>query len=92
MPDIALQPIPVLCDGGSHEGRLVLFGEDLVAVLVWVTDRETRGGEPHAEGWFLEAGFGPCGSLMTITPPVFPNLDDALEWVRERLDARLSSQ
>ena len=91
MPDIVLQPISVLTDGGSQEGRLVFAGEDLVAVLVRVTARETAGGEPHGEGWFLEAGFGPCGSVMTVAPPVFATLNEALRWIRGKLGARLSS-
>lgn len=90
MPDIALQPISVMTDGGSHEGRLAFVGSDLIAVLVRVTPQETSGGERHAGGWFLEAGFGPCGPLMTVTPPVFATLEDAVEWIRRKLGGRLS--
>ena len=87
MPAVTLQPVSVMSDGGSHEGRLVFAGADLVAVFARVSAAETAGEEGQAEGWFLEAGFGPCGTLMTVTPPVFAALDDALDWVRTRLDA-----
>ena len=91
MPDITLQPMPVMIDGGSHEGRLVLAGGSLVAVFARVTAEETAGGQGQAEGWYLEAGFGPCGSLMSVTPPVFATLDEAVEWVRTTLATGLSS-
>ena len=91
MPDITLQPMSVMSDGGSHEGRLVLADGDLVAVFAWVTVEETAGGEGQAEGWYLEAGFGPCGNAMSVTPPVFATLDEAMAWVRATLEAGLSS-
>jgi hypothetical protein len=91
MTDIALHPVSIMTDGGSSEGRLVFAGGDLVAVLARVTASETAGDERHAGGWFLEAGFGPCGDLMTVAPPVFATLDEALRWIRGRLRARLSS-
>ena len=91
MPDITLQPMSVMADGGSHEGRLVLADANLVAVFARVTAEETAGGEGQTGGWFLEAGFGPCGSLMSVTPPVFATLDEAVEWVRTTLATGLSS-
>jgi hypothetical protein len=92
MPDITLQPMPVLVDGGSHDGRLVLADGSLVAVFARVTPSETAGGEGRAGDWFLEAGFGPCGDLMSVRPPVFATLDEAVDWVRATLTAgRLSS-
>ena len=87
MPEITLQPISVMTDGGGHEGQLVLAPGHLVAVLSRVTAEETLGGRDEIEGWFLEAGFGPCGLLMSVTPPVFANVEDAVAWVRTRLDA-----
>jgi len=89
-PTITLQSISVLSDGGSHEGRLVLVGKDLVAVFAKVTAEEAEenaGSRRQTGGWFLEAGFGPCSILMTVSPSVFPTLDQALDWVRERLEA-----
>lgn len=85
MSDITLQAMPVMADGGSHEGRLVLADGQLVAVFTRVTPEETVGGQERAEGWFLEAGFGPCSGLVSATPPVLASLDEALAWVRTRL-------
>lgn len=91
MPDILLQPISVMSDGGSHEGQLVFSGSDLVAVFSRVTAEENAGSRSRGGGWFLEAGFGPCSILMTIRPPVFPTLAEAIGWVRERLESGLPS-
>ena len=87
MSDITLQPISVMTDGGGHEGQLVLAAGHLVAVLSRVTAEETLGEREQTEGWFLEADFGPCGPMMSVTPPVFADLDRALAWVRTRLKA-----
>jgi hypothetical protein len=86
-PAISHQPVSVRSDGGSHEGRLVFSGSDLVAVFARVTAEESAGSRSQDGGWFLEAGFGPCGSLMSVRPPVFASLDDAVAWVRRRLAA-----
>ncbi len=85
MNELSLQPVAVLTDGGSQEGRLVLADGQLVAVFVRVTAEETEGSE-QGDGWFLEVGFGPCGSLVTVQPPVFASLDEAALWVKRRLD------
>ncbi|WP_246529075.1 hypothetical protein [Microvirga zambiensis] len=90
MRDITLQPMPVLADGGRHEGQLILADGQLVAVFTWVTSEETAGGDERAGGWFLEAGFGPCSSLISATPPVLATLNDAVSWVRDRLDHGLT--
>jgi hypothetical protein len=90
MYDITLQTMPVMIDGGSHEGRLVLADGSLVAVFARVTPAETAGDDGPAGDWFLEAGFGPCGSMMTVRPPVFATLDDAVGWVRTTLETGLS--
>ena len=87
MREITLQSLQVLVDGGPHAGQLVLTDGQLVAVLTWVPAAETAGGEHPAGGWYLEAGFGPCGDIMSITPPVFESLEEAVEWVRVRLEA-----
>lgn len=89
--DITLLAMPVLADGGRHEGQLILADGQLVAVFTWVTPEETAGGRERAGGWFLEAGFGPCGTLLSVTPPVLATLDEAVNWVRARLDASPSS-
>jgi hypothetical protein len=88
MPTITLQTIPVLTDGGSREGRLVMADGDLAAVFVTVTPEEAGSASPGT-GWFLEAGFGPCSSLLAVAPPIFASLDEAQAWVREMLDAEL---
>jgi hypothetical protein len=80
----------VLSDGGSHEGRLILSGQDLVAVFSRVTAEENAAGATGTGGWFLEAGFGPCSILMTTSPPVFRTLEEGIVWVQERLEAGLS--
>ncbi|WP_445502667.1 hypothetical protein [Microvirga sp. G4-2] len=89
--NISLQPVSVMSDGGSHEGRLVFSGADLVAVFAQVSAEENAGGRNGAGGWFLEAGFGRCSILMTHQPPVFPTLDEAIAWVRGRLESGLAS-
>jgi hypothetical protein len=91
MPDITLQSISVMIDGGAHDGQLVLSDGHLVAVLSRVTPEETAGGRGQAEGWFLEAGFGPCGPVMSVSPPVFADVEEAIAWIRSRLDAGLSA-
>jgi hypothetical protein len=91
MPDITLQPMSVMIDGGAHDGQLVLANGHLVAVLSRVTREETAGGGGQPEGWFLEAGFGPCGPVASIRPPVFADVEEAIAWVRNRLNAELSA-
>lgn len=88
--DITLLAMPVMADGGRHEGRLVLANGQLVAVFTWVTPEETVGGQERAGGWFLEAGFGPCSALISAGPPVLATLDEAVNWVRARLDNGLA--
>jgi hypothetical protein len=88
MSDISFQRIDVLTDGGAQEGRLVFSEGQLVAVLVHVTEQENSGGPKEGcEGWFREAGFGPCGDLATPHPPVFDTLDKARAWIAERIKA-----
>ncbi|MGO4387671.1 hypothetical protein AB4Y85_09060 [Microvirga sp. 2YAF29] len=89
-PDITVQTMSVRSDGGSHEGRLILANQDLVAVFSRVTAEENSAGATGTGGWFLEAGFGPCSILMTTNPSVFRTLEEAIAWVQERLEARLS--
>jgi hypothetical protein len=90
MREITLKPISVMTDGGGSEGQMILADGLLVAVLSRVTAEETLGEQAQAEGWFLEAGFGPCGVLMSVTPPVFVDVDEAVAWVRTRLEAQFS--
>ena len=59
-PDITVRPVPVRSDGGSHEGKLILSGQDLVAVFTQVTAEENGEGATGSGGWFLEAGSAPA--------------------------------
>ena len=80
MIDITLQPIPVMTGSQDQDGRLVLAGGQLVAVLVRLSD------EMHGEArgrWFLETGFGRCDG---VEHPVFESLDEAQTWVRRRVE------
>lgn len=72
--------VEVLVDGGSSAGILVTTGGKLAAVLVRVSAAEVS--ETATEGgWFLEAGFGPCGNLKVTAPDVFLSEGDALRWI-----------
>ena len=77
--------VEVLVDGGSSDGRLVTAGGKLAAVLVKVTAAEVSDTAIEG-GWFLEAGFGPCGILKTQPPDIFRSEDEALLWVERQLD------
>lgn len=82
--ELEARPLKILTDGGSSEGKLVLAGGMLAAVLIYVGAGET--GEQDLEGgWYVEAGFGPCGILMTLPPQVFAEETEALEWIRHQL-------
>lgn len=82
-PTLTLTPVPVLTDGRAEEGRLVFVEGCLVAVLVQVSAEEAEPQE--GGGWFLEAGFGPCGPLLAMPPPLFSTLEQAQDWVRDRV-------
>lgn len=77
-------PIEVLTDGGSRAGLLVLAEGKLAAVLIKIGSEET-GTTDSPGGWFMEAGFGPCGSIVARQPDVFASEAQALAWVGERL-------
>ncbi len=81
-------PVAVRVDGGSCEGKLVLAEGSLVAVLVKVSAADC-GDAAKVGGWFLEAGFGPCGTLSAPSPEVFGTVGEAVAWIRLRLDGRL---
>lgn len=76
--------VDVLVDGGSSDGRLVTSGGKLAAVLVRVTAAEVSDTATEG-GWFLEAGFGPCGILRTPTPDIFRSEGEALRWIERQL-------
>jgi hypothetical protein len=75
---ITLQPVRV-GNGSDEEGLLVFDGEQrLVAVLTHLGE-QYDGLSGH---WYLEAGFG---RLEARHPPTFADLEDAQEWIRQRL-------
>jgi hypothetical protein len=82
-----IMTIPIRVDTGSvdEEGRLVLAGGRLVAVLLRLAD------EIHGDscgGWFLEAGFGDLAGENRL----FSTLEGAAEWLRQRLDRSHQSE
>jgi hypothetical protein len=73
----------VLADGGTRDGLLVLNDGTLAAVVVRVLAEESGDGN---EGWYLEAGFGPCSILMTLPPQVFRTREQAIDWISRQLE------
>ncbi|ACL62073.1 conserved hypothetical protein [Methylobacterium nodulans ORS 2060] len=80
--------MPVLLDTGSPDtqGRLLLVGDWLVCILVWLS-AETHDDPQLHQKWFMEVGFGPC-SIRQDTPRLFGTLEDAKAWVEERMGLR----
>jgi len=73
---------PVMVDAGEEgEGCLVFAEGWLVAVLVRLSDAR----EDAAGFWFLEKGFG---KLDRPDPPVFSDLAQAEQWIKEHLEIR----
>jgi hypothetical protein len=83
-PTITLQPISVMTDGGSRLGQLVMANDHLVAIFTVVSAEEAGDGRAD-NGWFMEAGFGPCSTLLTTMPPIFPDFEAAQAWICERV-------
>ncbi|WP_262272614.1 MULTISPECIES: hypothetical protein [Microvirga] len=82
--DISYQPIDVLIDGHDSEGRLVLAGGQLAAVIVRL-DGDAH--EPEHKGlWHLEAGFGKCDIGGA---PLFATQEEAGAWVERVLTDQL---
>lgn len=81
---IETELMPVLVDGGSKDGCLVTADGRLAAVFVMVTAGDVGDGADDG-GWFLEAGFGPCGLLRQSAAPVFPDMKEALRWVANQV-------
>ena len=83
--NLEAHPVEVLTDGGSSGGKLVLVEGKLAAVLIEVRPEET-GDSGSPGGWYVEAGFGPCGILMTLPPRVFPDEAEAMEWIGRQIE------
>jgi hypothetical protein len=80
---LTLQPVRV-GNGSDEEGLLVFDEQRLVAVL-------THLGEQYdglSGQWYLEAGFG---RVEARDPPTFADLENAQEWIRQRLGNRSQS-
>lgn len=74
------QPIRIATGTADEDGRLVLFGGRLVAVIVRLDD-ESHGA---ARGqWSLEAGFN---GVESAKPPLFANLQAAERWIAIQLE------
>jgi hypothetical protein len=80
---LRLQPIQVATGSDDQDSQLVFHEGFLVAVLVQLSDKH----EGAAGMWFLEAGFGP---VDTATPPTFADLDEAWNWIEQRLAVPVS--
>jgi hypothetical protein len=77
---ICFQPIRLgnHCDG--EDALLGLVDDHLVAILVRVADDELPA---DRQGWFLEAGFGPCRGEGLL----FPELKAGETWIRQQIPA-----
>jgi len=78
MKYLNLQPVQV-CGYPDSEGQLVFADEDLVAVLVHLS--EDFGDD--AGDWYIEAAFGP--SLTDPLNPMFHSLDEAVRWIDRKI-------
>ena len=76
-------PIKVATGSADEEGRLVLHGGKLVAVIVRLDD-PSHG--PAKGQWSLEAGFN---GVESVKPPLFANLQAAERWIGLQLDDRI---
>ena len=65
--------------GADEDGRLVFSDDRLVAILVRLSDQH----EIAPGQWFYEAGFG---SLDGPHHPIFANLEEATEYIAQRID------
>ncbi|GJE43583.1 hypothetical protein [Methylobacterium soli] len=79
-----LQRVRVATTSPDTESRLVFADDFLVAVLVQLSDDH----EDDAGMWFLEVGFGRLDHPM---PPKFANLDEAQDWIEQRLAGNQAS-
>jgi hypothetical protein len=75
---LTLQPVRVGNDS-DEEGLLVFDGEQRLLAVLTHLGEQYDGLSGH---WYLEAGFG---RLDARDPPTFADLEDAQEWIRQRL-------
>ena len=76
--NLRLQPVQVATGSNDTESQLVFADGYLVAVLVRLSDDHRE----EAGMWFLEAGFG---SVEDPRQPKFADLDEAQDWIMQRL-------
>jgi hypothetical protein len=79
---ISFQPMRVLIDGHDSDGRLILAGDYLAAVIV-LLEAEHHSPDTKAK-WHLEAGFGKC-DVPPGEAPLWASPEEARAWVQERL-------
>jgi hypothetical protein len=73
-----LQPVRV-GNGSDEEGLLVFNGEQRLMAVLTHLGEQYDGLSGH---WYLEAGFG---RLDVQDHPTYADLEDAREWIRQRL-------
>jgi len=75
---LGFQPVTVETNAPDEEGCLVFVNNRLVAVLVRLSHKHGR----KAGRWYLEHGFS---KLEGLIPPIFADLDEAQDWVVQRI-------
>ena len=75
---LTFQPVPIDTGGTDEDGCLMFVNDRLVAVLVRLSEQHGS----QAGSWYFEHGFG---RLDGPSHPLFSELDEAQDWVAERL-------
>jgi hypothetical protein len=75
--ELTLTSVRVGTATADEDGRLVIAGDLLVAVLVRLAEEHEEAGH-----WFLEHGFG---RLNVTVPPTFSDLQAAEKWIASKL-------
>lgn len=75
--EVCFVPIGSIAVEDYQAANLALADGRLVAVLSYVVSEE----EGNEQGWYLEAGFGPCEGEAKL----FETLDGAAAWVRAQV-------
>ena len=76
---LEFRPVRVATRSDDQEGLLAFANDQLVAVLVRLSDLHDR----MAGSWFLEAAFG-----IRDRHRIFPDLESAQEWLNTRAERR----
>jgi hypothetical protein len=75
---LGFQPVTVETNAPDEGGHLVFANNRLVAVLVRLSEEHGR----KAGRCYLEHGFG---KLDGLAQPIFADLDEAQDWVAQRI-------